>query len=464
MRVDGLRIFLGLLLVTVVSTPFVKAQGIAQSLSPGGEAQPDGFRIYTISLYGVYSSTTLPFGSGLAALSTPQAFGSGGTTAPNYLAGIIGSIGWRKTGARTTAFVNYTPSYDASVRYFTANSMNNSLTFGVDRELAPKWTLTVGGVAMTARWNQFLLAPTLFGSIVGTPTTIDDLISGLLAGKYTNGQLASILTGAPQIESPGASLLYGTRLFDSALHTGISYAKSPRLTLRGDITGTRVQHLNSGDTPGNKIFLVPVTTTASASLGATYAFSPFTFLDFDATSSRVFSRFTDEYVSNATVSVAKVLGRRLIVQVRGGAGIITPVRQTFRIKPGPHYLAGTTLTYKTLSHTFMGSFDHTITDTYGLGATSASVGSGAWSWHLPGRRWSVSTMGRYEFLENLSGHSLNAWLANAGLMRLLESHTMVRVGYFYGRTSGVLQGILSNRPIQGAELVFSFSPQQPFGM
>lgn len=457
------------LALPLLTASFARAQGVAQTLSTGGgEAGPEGFHIGSVSIYGAYSSTSTPFGSGLGQIGS--SLGTTGVAAgPNYLAGISGAVGWRRTGARTIAFLSYTPSYDASIRYFTANSFNNFLSFGVIRDLSPRWTWITSGSAMTARWDQFLFSPTILGSIAGTPLTFDQLVQGLLSGKYTSGQLASILTGSPQLESPAATLLYGTRFFNSSLRTGLTYDVSGSLKLHFDATGTRTQHLKVGDlqqtnTLQTNIFLVPETTTASADLGATYEMSPFTFLELDAKSSRVFSRIANEYISDATVGISRVIGRRVIVQVRGGGGIINPIRSSFTVKPVSHYLAGGTLTYKTYSHTFMGSFDHTLTDSYGLGGTAANVGSAAWNWHIPGHTWSVSSMGRYEFIQDAGIHNINGWLANAGLSRRLSTYTLMRGGYFYGKTSGIFFGELTHRPIQGVELVFTWSPQEPFGL
>jgi len=373
-------------------------------------------------------------------------------------------MGWRYSGGRTNAFVTYTPSYDASVKYFNGNSVNHYLIFAIARSIAPRWTVTLNGTAMTARWDQLLFAPTVFGSLTQVPATMDDLVSGVLAGKYTNGQLASILTGAPQIESPAATLLYGSRLFNSAARAGVLYDHSARLVFHWQVDGSRTQHLAPEQTQDANVFLVPVTTTAGAAVGASYALSPTTFIDFDARSSRVFSRYEDAYISNAVGTFGKVLGRHFIVQMRGGAGMVNSVRETYATKPGPHYLAGATLTYKALSHTFMGSFDRTVTDTYGLTASSANVSSGAWYWHLPGRSWSFSALGRYEMLENALGHNLNGWLANAGITRRLDRYISMRAGYVYGSNSGVYGGVPAKQNFQGVQLVFSWNPQGAVGL
>lgn len=465
MRFSGLRLCGFILLLALTAAPFVRGQGLAQTLSSTGAAMgPNGFGLYSVSLYGAYSSTTVPFGSGLGSIGAPITTTGGGTSGPNYLTGIVASMGWRHMGSRTLAFLTYTPSYDASVKYFSPNSFNNFLTFGLMRDLALRWTWTATGMARTARWDEFLFSPTEFASIASSPVTFEDLVSGLLAGKYTNGELASILTGSPQIESPASSLLYGTRFFNTSMRLGVMYDHSAALKLHWGLTGTRVQHLNEGGTGDNSVYLVPQTTTASASAGATYAISPFTFVNLDLSASRTFTSFEDEYISSAVGSIGHVVGRHIIVQVRGGGGILTPVHETFSTsRPGPHYLAGATATYKALNYTFMGSFNHTITDSYGLGATQANAASGALYGRLSGR-WSVGIMGRYEYLQDVIGHNLNAWVGNVGIGRPLDRHTMVRAGYFYGRTSGVFEGVRTDLPIQGVQLVFGWMPQEQFGI
>ncbi len=444
------------LLLALTVPHIATAQGMAQAVSQSGTAGPDGFQLYSLSGYSAYSSTTVPFGSNVAFGSTLPTFAS--NLGPNYLAGVIARVGWRKTGARTILYVTYTPSYDASLRYSSLNSMNNYLTFGIMRDLAPGWTLTSTGAAFTARWDQFLFSPTVFSSLAGTPATFDELSQAILSGKYTSSQLASILTGSPLIESPGSSLIYGPRIFDASQSNEITYERSARLSYHLGFGATRIQRLSSGLPEGTSAYLLPETTTAFASAGLTYALSPLTGLEFVATSDRIFSRFEDTYLSNGTIILSRILGRRWIVQARGGAGVVTPIRQTFASRPGPHYLAGGTITYKTLSHTFIGAYDRTITDLYGLGAQSTGIGSGAWNWRMPGRTWSVSAIGRYETLENIGTHNFNAWLVNAGIGRQFGAHTTVQLAYVYGRIAAVYSGLPVKRALEGVQLIVSWSP------
>jgi hypothetical protein len=455
------------LLFALSAIPIAKPQGMAQALAQGGTEGPDGFQLYSVSVYGEYSSTTVPFGSNVA-------FGSSlptGTSnlGPNYLAGILAKVGYRKTGARTNFYVTYVPSYDASFRYSSLNSMNNFVSFGVIHDLGPRWTLTSSGTAFTARWDQFLFSPTVFSGLAGTPSTFDELSQAILSGTYTSSQLASILTGAPLIESPATSLIYGPRIFDASLRNEISYFQSARLRFHFGFGATRIQRLNSGQVETASVSLLPETTTAIVTAGVTYALSPLTALDFEGTANRTFSRLEDAYISTGTAKISRIFGRHWIAQGRGGGGLVTPVRETFANIAGRRYLAGSTITYKTLSHTFMGSYDRTITDLYGLGAASVGIASGAWNWHIPGHTWSAFAIGRYEAMQNIGSHNLDASLGDAGIERHFGTHTSVQLAYIYGRISGVFVSVPENvmpekQALQGARLVVSWSPHMPFDM
>jgi hypothetical protein len=448
-------------LVLLAATASAKAQGTAQGITSGGNEGPDGFQLYSVSVYAEYSSEAVPFGL-TGGFSSSLPFGA--NLGPNYFAGIVAKVGYRKMGARTNFYVTYVPSYDASLRYSSLNSMNNSLSIGLMHNFSPRWTLTSSATALTARYDQFLFSPTVFSSLAGTPATFDELSQAILSGTYTNSELASILTGAPLIESPASNLIYGPRIFTASLRNTISYEHSTRLRFHFGFGGSRTQGLNSGQIENASVRLLPETTTATAAAGVDYTLSPVTDVSFEASGYRTFSRFEDAYISNGTASVGRILGRHWIARVRGGAGVVTPIRQTFATPPGLHYLAGATVTYKTVSHTFMGSYDRTITDYYGLGAHSAGVASGAWNWHIPGRTWFASAVGRYEMLEDIDNHNLDSWLGNAGIGRRFGMHTILRLAYLYGRIEGAYGNAPEKQSLQGVQLMVSWSPHLPLGM
>ncbi len=449
------RIFALAIALAPAAFPQNPSQGMGLGLPPiEGEPAGNGFGFYGLAGYFGYTSTAVPFN---ATLLNPTL-----NLGPNYLAGGRASVGWQNVGPRTDAHIAYTFSYDGSLRYSSWNSMNHYLAFGVLHELTPRLTYSLSGTAITMRWDQFLFAPTLLSQVAGAPATYDELVSAILSGKFTNSQLASILTGAPMLESPAATLLYGTRFFTSSLRSELSYDLSARTHAHAGVGGSRIQHLSSNLAQDSGAYLVPTTTTANAMAGISYDLSPVTEIGVEAQANRTLSRFEDAYMANGVVTVDRAFGRHWIIDGRGGAGTFVPVRQTFAFRPGPRYVAGGTITYKAYSSTLIAAYTHTIADTSGIGAQSANVASGVWEWHQPGQQWSVFSQGRYEKLTGSTLSNINAWLGGAGIERMLDRHVTIRVAYIYGRTAGVVSGNLVSRQLQGVNLVFSWSPQ-PLG-
>jgi len=444
-----------ILAVAIALAPAALAQGMGGGMGRGmpsmqGEPGGNGFGFYGVSAYAGYTSTAVPFNATFPV--------SGLNLGPNYLAGGSASMGWMDMGDRTNARVNYTISYDASLRYSSWNTLNHFLNFGVSHEVTQRLRFHFSGTAATMRWDQFLFEPTVLSEVADTPSTFDELVSAILSGKYTNSQLASILTGAPILDSPAATLLYGTRFFTSSARTGFEYDVSPRLHFSADAGGSRIQHITSDTAQINGVYLVPSTTSASATVAIDYLLSPVTTVGFSAGGNRTFSRYEDTYVTTGNLTANRVLGRHWIVSGRGGVGTYIPVRQTFHYATGAHYVAGGGVTYKSEYQTVMLQYGHSIQDTSGIGAQSADTGSGIWQVHRPGHRWTVFARGSYTTLTGSTLSNINAWLAGGGVSSMLNRHTNATIAYMYGRDSGVVGGALQNRPLQAVNLVVSWSP------
>lgn len=421
--------------------------GASGGMGPGGE---EGFGFYGVAGYVGYTSTAVPFGASQPLL--------GLSLGPNYLAGGAASAGWQDFGPRTDAHLTYTFSYDASLKYSSWNALNHYLNFGVTHHLTPRLSLSFAATAMTVRWDQFFLQPTLLSELADTPATFDELVSAIVAGKYTNSQLASLLTGAPVLDSPAATLLYGTRFFTSSLRSALSYAMSTRLHLHGSVGGTRTQHLHSALPQDVGVFLVPAVTTANATAGFSYDLSPAANVGMEAQASRTFSHFEDAYITSAVVTAARAFGGHWIAEGRAGAGTYLPVLQTFHFKGGPQYVASGSLMYKGYAQTLMVNYTHTIADTSGLGAQSADTATGTGLWHRPGWKWAVFSGATYQTLTHSVLSNVDAWIAQAGIERTLGTHTTVQIGSFYGRNSGLVGNTLAHRQLEGANLVVSWTP------
>jgi len=61
--------------------------------------------------------------------------------------------------------------------------------------------------------------------------TFDDLANAMLSGVYTDTQLASLLTGAPIVQSPATTLFHAERMFAATTQLSVSHSPSPRLSV-----------------------------------------------------------------------------------------------------------------------------------------------------------------------------------------------------------------------------------------
>lgn len=392
-----------------------------------------GLQVYTVSAYAVYYSTGLPegigFRPGLANLASDV--GGGGST----------RIGWMKSGERSDFSFMYAPSYTGRVRYAAWNALNHSLSLNARQKLTPKWSLGFSVAGDLSNLAELLFSPTVFSNVASTSANFDDLAAAMLAGKFTNAQLASILTGAPLVESPARNLFYGDRMFMSALRASLSYSPSPRLSISLGAGGGRSQYVSDSQNigaPGYR-YLVPSTTSGSANLTVSYSRSPRTQIGATVASSRILSSLQDTYVTTSTASLGRTMGRRWFLQIQGGVGVMNPVRQTFILPRGPQPIGGGSLGFRTFSHTFLGSYDRTVSDSYGYGAGSTSSVSAAWRWSRPGRGWSLEGSLSRQELQGSGFENLKSWRATAGLGRALAAQLALLTQYVYLGYSGRLE-------------------------
>src|SRR5579862_4599529 len=162
----------------------------------------------------------------------------------------------------------------------------------------------------------------------------------MLSAKFTNNpQLGAVLTSSPLLESPISTLLYGQRMFTTSAYVSLSYSYSPRLSVTFSGVGGRSQEVSQNQALGtnNTTPLLPNTTTADASVGFSYALSPFTQLGGTASTSRIFSSLYGSYITNSTATLSHTVARRWLMQIHGGVGITNAAGQTSYVtsaKPG----------------------------------------------------------------------------------------------------------------------------------
>ena len=224
------------------------------------------------------------------------------------------------SGEKSQVLFTYTPSYTGRLRFSAWNALNHSLSFNASRHFG-RWKLGFSAAADLSNLSEFLFSPTVFASVAAVPGTFSDLAAAVLTGTFTNAQFASLLTGAPIVQSPARNLFFGERMFTSAAQTSLSYTPAPRLSVKLTASGSRSQHLsdNQGGVQQNS-YLIPMTTSAGADLSVSYSRSPRTQLGGSVSSTRVVSTIQDVYSTTAKASLGRTMGRRWFLQLSGGVG------------------------------------------------------------------------------------------------------------------------------------------------
>jgi hypothetical protein len=400
---------------------------LAQDVTAPPVSPRPGFEVRSISVNTVYYSNGLPDSAGVSqtgAANLPSDLGMGGSIV----------FDWNRFTERSTFSMTYTPSYTGRLRYSALNALNHSFSLNTSRKLAPRWNFgfTVGGDYSSV--EQSLFAQNGSSNVTSVPSNFSDLAAGILASKFTNNpQLGVVLTNAPLPSSPVQNQLYGQVMFTASARTSLSYSFSPRLSFTFGGGTNRTQRVSDEQTTtAGAAFQLPNTTTGSADIGISYSLSPTTQLSGLATANRIVSTLQDVYTTTTTATLGRALSRRWLVQTHGGIGITNPVRQTLVLQPvKPHPVVGGNLIYKTFSQTFMGSVDRTVSDVYGLGATTTSTATAAWRWRHPGNSWWLDGMFNWQLLRGSTFGDTSGWRTTAGLNRALGSHVVLLTQYAY---------------------------------
>ena len=357
-----------------------------------------------------------------------------------------------ESGQHSTFSLVYTPSYTGRIRYSSWDALNHNLSLNATRRLAPRWNLGFSVSGDLSNFEGFLFSPTVFSNVASVPANFADLSAAILGQSSTNTQLASILNSAPVVESPARTLLYGERMFTSATRASLSYSYSRRFSVNFSVGAGRSQHLGESQNSlalAQSPYLLPTTTSGNASLGFSYSLSPRTQFGATVATSRVASDLYDGYSTSSTASLGRKLGRHWFLQIHGGVGLMNPLREisvqsnTSSQSTGLHPVAGGSLGFRTSSHTFLGSYDRTVSDSYGVGATTTSTSSATWRWSRPGVGWWLEGSFSWQVARRCRpGRCRPGYIQLAGhgeLGKQLGAHVALITQYVYLNYSGRLE-------------------------
>lgn len=431
--------------------------GQTQALSyfnPLSASQP-GVHLYGISVNSGYFSSGTSTGI-QTGLQTPF-------VGANTVAEIVATFGESKVGERSSFTWNYSPSY---VNPFYANdtfqnhgSFNHSASVMWTRRLTRKWSLSTSLNGTIANLEQRYFNPAVLSSVAAMHMTFDELAAAMLAGKYTDTQLASLLAGTPLQASLQQGYLYGGRMLNAGANVVLSWTPSGKTSVSATLTGTRYQNLN-GTFERAFGYVLPQMTTAGASISWSYSLSPRTHIGASVNSTRTFSNLQRGYAPHANMGFGRTMSSRWFMQLTAGVGRLNYGKQTYKAPTTVQYLYGASLGYQTYAHTLLVSYNRTLGDAYGLGSGSTSSVTGAWNWRISRRSWDVAANGGFQQLDNSTFPNSRSWQAGAGIFRYLGPHFTVSAQYTYFEYPGNLRTAGVDSVGHGVMLALTWAPSR----
>ena len=426
-------------------------------LSPEGGIHLTGVSVYS----GYYSSG----GVGGFEMAVQNPF----LTGPSAMTGVAATFGGSKSTEKSTFTWSYSPSYFnlfyGNNQFSNNGSINHSGSISWSRKFGSKWSLNVSLNGLLANLQQLYFNPSVLSGVAALPTTFDDLAAGMLTGKFSDAQLASLLTGAPLQASPQQGYLYGNRLFNVGANVALSWAPTGRTSFSVAATGSRAESANGAGTVGGTSTgpagsFLPAMTSATLALSWSYSLSPRTHVGVGISSSRTFSALEPGYASNGNVSIGRTMSSRWFLQAQAGVGKLNYSRQTYAAPSALQYLYGGSIGFKTQTHTFLASYNRSLGDGYGLGSGSTSAATGAWNWRHPGSSWSLTAGGGYQELNNLTFSNTRSWMANAGIAKALSPHFSLSAQYMYFQFPADIRAVGLESSEDGVSVALSWSPSQ----
>jgi hypothetical protein len=391
-----------------------------------------GLQIGSVSAFAVYYSSFLPNGAGV---------GAGSANLPSDMAaGASIVIDWTKFSERSSFSLTYTPSYLGYVRNSSLDALNHALSLTASRKIAPQWNFSFSVAGNLSSVQESLFTPSALSNVASASSTFSDLAAGILSANFANNpQLGAILTSSPLAQSPLTNLLYGQRMFTTSARVSLSYSYSPRLSVSFSGGAGRSQQVSENQAAGGNVAVIPNTTSGNAGIVISYSLSPVTQIGGTVTTNRTSSLLYDGYTTSSLATYGRTLGGRWVVQLHGGVGVVNAVGQSSSVapaKPGPAIGGG--LTYKTLSHTFLGSFDRSVSDSYGLGASTSYSANAAWHWRHHGSSWGLDSSFGWQWLQGGALANTSGWNTTVGLTRAIGGHIVLLTQYSHLTYSGGL--------------------------
>lgn len=442
-----MRVAVYVAIVTGVFGPACSGQSLLDRVN-FLSADTGGVRLYGVSAFSGYTTSADPaVGIGGAGIGRSVVYGGSA------------SLGWHYNRQRTAFSMQYNATYSGIARYPELNSLGHSLSFNASRSLTPRLMVNVMGAAQDNTLSESIFQPSQIGILAQMPSTFDDLAAAFAIGRFSNAQMAGMLTGAPLMQFPVRGQYLGNRVLSYSANAGLTFAKSSRLSFHFASFTAGGQHRRRAQAGMANLPVLPRSIGMNAGVGFSYSLSPRTQVGMSLAGSRIDNLYQKGYTTSAIVTVGRKISSRWFASVSAGASTTAMVQSVYGAPPNRQAVGSASLGFRARQHTLLGSYSRSASDPFGIAIGVNTTAAGSWSWHRAGSRWGVfANLGQHQIAQT-GFTTLSGWNASGGVSSRLNERTSMTFQYVYYTTLGTFLGSRGEVAVQGLRMTLSWSPQ-----
>jgi hypothetical protein len=446
----------------IVGDPFGPANSLVSKVP--------GLRIEQVVLFQGFSSNGYPMEQRSLPLVNPN-------LGYDIDIGALATVTWshaRRTGG---FFLSYTPSHIRRKNFSEWNSTDHQLAIGAVKRYA-RWNISLDSNNAVRGLQQVLFTPAVLRPVANAPQSFEDLVASVQGGQLTNEEIASVLTGAPVVDSRSKTDFDLARVWSSSLGASASYAHSARISSYVGVNGSHYRALSNPASDDSISGLQGLyrSTSLSGNAGVNYKLSPETSVGVGSSVSRNYSSYRDSTSVNTTASVSRRLGRNW--SVNGGAGVgqvqvaplagivqgqgATPAAADPFARSVTTWIVNGGVNYGGRSHSFGVTASRTAGDSVGLGATNSQQATAQWSWARPNSHWAIQGQASvYQMSVDPYIGDVRGGFAGLGLVRRLSRETAIQANYSYQSFQSPFRGVVSNLSGHRVQMSWVWRPTGP---
>jgi hypothetical protein len=415
-----------------------------------------GLRLERVVLFQSYSSRALP-GAYLsaAAAGLGAELESGGSA----------TFAFRHAGRHSDFALLYTPRFVARRRHPEWSHASHDFQLDAGRQFRKqRWSLDLRTQASLQEYEQFAFEPGVLRNVPNPPVTLEDLVQQAADGRLSSEELASVLTGAPIVESHDRFEQDFPQVLQGGLSAGATYDRTPRMAVRFGVSGAWRQFVSGHRLSRDETDLfIPATATAETHASIDYRLSRRSILSAEVSVRRSLAQVAAlpgaSYLTE-TVALERKIGRKWMARVRGGSGAIQQSGPSgSAVGLARHsWVAGAGLEYRGDEHSWRVAADRTVGDSFGLPSRSRVAANASWRWQKPGRRWSLRAAAGHAQAKLIGLQNYSSRSAHLALVRQISRHTTATTSYSWISYSSAFRGVFGNMSRSQVQVSLSWTP------